>query len=98
MTVKIRPAYLLRPNSKIDKKVPDYDRRTLLFRSVCDLLLNSSGKYKEMHPRERRDAREPKGAAVASGRRGSSGRAVKRQEQGREQQDDNRNQINIPWQ
>ena len=47
-----------------------------------------------MHPRERRDAREPKGAAVASGRRGSSGRVVKRQEQGREQQDDNRNQIN----
>ena len=48
----------------------------------------------EMHPRERRDAREPKGAAVASGRRGSSGRAVKRQEQGREQQDYNRSQIN----
>ena len=48
----------------------------------------------EMHPRERRDAWEPKGAAVASGRRGSSGRAVKRQEQGREQQDDNRKESN----
>ena len=45
------------------------------------------------HPRERWDAREPKGAAVASGRRGSSGRAVKRQEQGREQQNYERYQI-----